>query len=346
MPPTESSTKSIALVLAGGVAKGAFEAGALDVLTTAPVRIKRIVAASSGALNATLLGASIRQGDARAGAARLAELWSQRASWTEFFDFSIGDLIAGRAVSSANRVMGLLREQVHALLTTGKNPISLRFVTAAIEGSEGRIDGRPATTFETILSFEGEDYDTDPARECLFNGALASSAFPALFPPREVTIAGRTIHGVDGGVVANTPIKTAIGDVAGGDDAIGCVVLIAPYPELIDKPPALKGLSLATEILEMLVEERLYRDLRDATEVNRTAALVDGLKSHGFTDEQVAIVRKLALKGKRYVPIVSVRPKEVLEGTPFSGFFDKKIRDRYIAAGHECAQAALGDICG
>ncbi len=47
------------LVLAGAVAKGAFEIGAAQVLAQRPYGITRIAATSSGALNAAILGAGL-----------------------------------------------------------------------------------------------------------------------------------------------------------------------------------------------------------------------------------------------------------------------------------------------
>jgi predicted acylesterase/phospholipase RssA len=47
------------LVLAGAVAKGAFEIGAAQVLARRPRRITRVAATSSGALNAAILGTGL-----------------------------------------------------------------------------------------------------------------------------------------------------------------------------------------------------------------------------------------------------------------------------------------------
>jgi len=39
---------------------------------------------------------------------------------------------------------------------------------------------------------------------------------------------------------------------------------------------------------------------------------------------------------------VQIRPLEELPGSSFSGFFDEALRERYIAAGVERANAVLG----
>jgi NTE family protein len=64
-------TKTIAIVLAGAVARGAFEAGVIRALADADVKIVRIVAASAGALNGTVLASAVRERKVRAGAEAL-----------------------------------------------------------------------------------------------------------------------------------------------------------------------------------------------------------------------------------------------------------------------------------
>ena len=70
---------SDALVLAGGVAKGAFSAGALSVLSDPETKarlgldVSRIVGASSGALNGVFYAAAIRSGNEAFAGQRLAQ---------------------------------------------------------------------------------------------------------------------------------------------------------------------------------------------------------------------------------------------------------------------------------
>src|SRR5215468_7254604 len=58
----------IAVVLAGAVAKGAFEAGAIRALADADVQVLRVIGASSGALNGTVLAASVARRELQDGA--------------------------------------------------------------------------------------------------------------------------------------------------------------------------------------------------------------------------------------------------------------------------------------
>ncbi|HZS35875.1 MAG TPA: patatin-like phospholipase family protein [Polyangia bacterium] len=335
-------TRDVALVLAGGVAKGAFEAGALQVIAGSRANVCRIVASSSGALNATVFGAALRQGDARAGAERLAKLWSERATWSQIFDFSLSDVVALRAISTERRVRELLREEADAQLKGGRNPISLRLLVAVLDGVAGNIGDQPATTYESVMAFEGGDFDTAEGRERIFDAALASSAFPFLFPPFELEVGGRTVHGLDGGVVNNTPVKLALRDENAVDSGLSTVLVVAPYPRVVTEPPAMSGVSLASDLVEILIDERLYRDLREAEGTNQVIRGIDALASQGFTAAQLEQVRALVLEERRrIVDIVAIRPAAKLHGTAFTGFFDADVRSQYLAAGREAATLAL-----
>src|SRR5215475_1777780 len=90
-PRAGQRPKTIALVLAGAVAQGAFEVGAIRALVRTDVRIARIVATSAGALNGTVLASALRRREPIAGGEILAELWRDHASWNEVFHISFRD---------------------------------------------------------------------------------------------------------------------------------------------------------------------------------------------------------------------------------------------------------------
>ena len=64
-----ATVRKTAVILSGGVAKGAFEAGALTVLANKGFDVTQVVGASSGSLNATMYAASVRAGRERDAAA-------------------------------------------------------------------------------------------------------------------------------------------------------------------------------------------------------------------------------------------------------------------------------------
>ena len=91
-------TTKTALILAGAVAKGAFEAGALAVLSqhAAEIPISRIVAASSGALNAAIYATGVRAGRELDVGERLADLWQHDADWHHVLKVSPRALVGRR----------------------------------------------------------------------------------------------------------------------------------------------------------------------------------------------------------------------------------------------------------
>src|SRR4051812_31969664 len=107
-----NQTRTIAVVLAGAVAKGAFEAGVIRALVRADVKIVRIVAASSGALNGTVLASSVRNRDLVRGAEALVALWRDHAEWSEVFHASIRDVLKRDGVSDQKRLLALLRDHI------------------------------------------------------------------------------------------------------------------------------------------------------------------------------------------------------------------------------------------
>lgn len=328
----------IAVVLAGAVAKGAFEAGALQALASRNVQVVRIVAASSGALNGTMLAATVRARDLTGGTTRLVELWRDQAGWTNVFHANFHGIIARQGVSDSSRVLALLRQEIKPV--PDGDDIGLRLLVAPLGGVTGTIGTRPATTYEAMREFTGADFATAASLENVFASALASSAFPLVFSPVEVPDLGPC---VDGGAVNNTPVRWALDGTV--RDRIDAIVVIGTNPEQrVGPPPAnLHGIELASHLAEMLIGERLYRDLHEAEDVNERLANLDALVAQGVLDRAQLdrVLAAIAWDGWRRVRIIQIRPLEELPGNAFSGFFDEALREQYIAAGIARANAVL-----
>jgi NTE family protein len=325
---------NVAVILAGAVAKGAFEAGALDVLGGRNVNIVRIVGASSGALNATVLASGVHAGDVPAATSKLARLWQDEASLTHVFHFNPRDVLSLRGLSDQTKLLQLLERNVEP--RPAGNPIELRIVASPLGGTPSAIGGDSATTYERVFSFDDRDFQSAAALQRVFLAATASASFPGAFAPFDPG-GGGVGPCVDGGLVNNTPIKYAV-----EGSGIETVVVIAPTVQVV--PPGtmvnLTGTNLVGHIADMLINERLYRDMREAE------AVTDGLKKLaqlGLPAGAVESVKAaIGWTGRRALEIVTIRPLDPLPGNAFSGFVSSDVRKQTIALGRERALAALG----
>ncbi len=330
--------RTIAVVLAGAVAKGAFEAGALQVLAESGARVVRIVAASSGALNGVAYATAVRARRERDGAAELAELWRDKATWMDIFHLDWGGLIHRKALSNLERVRGVLKAGVLPAQAADPAEINLRLVLGALDGVAGTIGDHAATTYERMVEFDGPAFDTAAALDRVFTAVLASSSLPFLFAPTLVDGVGPCI---DGGAVNNTPVGYALGDATG--QTLDAVVVICPTVEEVRAPAGdLNGVDYIGHLVEVLINERLYRDLHEAEARNAAIRALDEVTLPAAA--RLAVLRALGWEGVRAVEIVQIRPLEALPGTAFSALRDAGQRDAYIATGAARARAVLGAL--
>ncbi len=179
-------------VLGGGGARGAAQVGVLQALFEAGVEAPvAIVGTSVGALN----GASIAAYPSLAGTMMLREVWLSRQAAAVFQAHPLGVIISGirrdqLSVMPQQNVRRLI-ERAQAL--TGVQTFEQLRVPLAVVATDLNA-GRPA------VFRSGE----------LEQALLASTAIPGVFP--SVRINDR--EHLDGGVVDNTPLNTAVDDGA------------------------------------------------------------------------------------------------------------------------------------
>jgi NTE family protein len=332
-----------AVVVGGAVSKGAFAAGALAHLTlrlrSERTPIHALVGTSSGALNATVVACGVRAGTAVGAAKRLVRLWRDRGGLLDVADLDAASALRLRGASGPDRVLRLLEEACPAPPGRGRGtPVALRIVVAPLAGTGG-----PRTAFEAVARFDGADLDDRVRRAEALRAAAASAAFPFAFEPVEVEGLGPC---VDGGLVDNTPVGEAIA----AHEEVGAVYVISADPADASIPPAraarLGGVALGVRLAEMVVNERLVRDLAEARAVNRWIGVLDRLGSEGRLD---ASARRRIVEGLfpgrdagsfRRVDVVEIRPERALEGGAFGGFFRRGLRRAWLRAGWEAARAA------
>jgi NTE family protein len=186
-----------------------------------------------------------------------------------------------------------------------------------------------------VAEFADQDFDSDQGRDRIFRTALGSAAFPALFTPVDVPGVGLC---VDGGAVNNTPIKHAI---KGGAERI---IVVTPEPMKIPAPEPLGGVNLISQLAELLINERLYRDLHDAGSVNGYLRQLDALALGGVSPDAIQKVKDVF--GWAPLEVVQIRPPELLDGSVFSAFSSAAQMKGYIEAGREAASRVLGTLNG
>jgi NTE family protein len=229
------TTPRRALVLSGGGARGAYEAGVLRFIFEAlparlghAPRIDLVSGTSVGAIHACFVASTMHEGTERG--ARLAEVWESFAL-SDLFGSAVGELLRlpGRLLSTL-RAPSKLREgtppdRLYGLLNSEHLE---RIVREAIPWSrirrnlgEGRLEGacvaatEIATGRSTVFldAQRGPDaaWDHDPSMiaQPVKLGpahALASAAIPMLFPAVRI---GGTYY-ADGGLRVNTPLAPVL----------------------------------------------------------------------------------------------------------------------------------------
>jgi NTE family protein len=227
--------KPTGLVLAGAVARGAYEAGALSVLLPflegRNERPTVLVGTSAGAINAAFL-ASRADLSAETATKDLLELWGG-IKRKNIFDYSLLALPAliwqelglsqhprgildteplkktlSTSIGDWNRIRRNIRDghldALAVVTTASRTGRSVVFVEGGVVGKRGRRrlpdrDDKKGIEYEAPVDGIGVTH------------VLASAAMPILFPPVRIVMAdGTSDWFFDGGLRLNTPIKPAI----------------------------------------------------------------------------------------------------------------------------------------
>jgi predicted acylesterase/phospholipase RssA len=332
-----------ALVLAGGVAKGAFAAGALGVLLgpdgkgAGEVNVVSVVGASSGALNGAFAAAVLHSRSEATEIARLPELWLEDATFGRVFEPTLGGILGLTGASGEDKVLEILRRAIRPA-PRGRE-VELRLVVANLGGSIEMVGGAAATTFESILAFGPETFESEERLERLFHTVTASAAFPGAFMPVRLDIDGRSVQCIDGGAINNTPLRYALEHHAKIRRAFVVTSQLRVPPE---PPENLHGPALLAHLADVLIGERLYRDLRAA--YARNEALRRLAKEVPDPAERARIVKAIGWEEVEPLEIIEIRPEQELAGGMFDGFFQRELREQYVASGEEAARRWLESL--
>jgi hypothetical protein len=258
------------------------------------------------------------------------------------FHTSLSDLIKRDGLSDQKKLLALLSDNVKPIQLDHADPINLRIVVAPLDGTDRQIGKTVATTYEKMLEFDAGDFATQDGLDKVFAAATASAAFPLVFTPVVIPGLGPC---VDGGTVNNTPIGYALEGAIGA--AVDAVVVVATSVEHLQVPSSeVTGLGLIGHLADMLIGERLVRDLEGAEKLNDKLDRLNKLVSDGMlTAAQLDIVREaLGWQGRKNVDVIRIRPEQELDGTAFSGFFKEADRAKLLEAGYARGCDVLGKL--
>jgi NTE family protein len=235
-PSPLAAAAPTALVLSGGGAKGAYEAGVAAVLVEHGVPIRLVAGSSAGALNAAMIA------DGRPD--RLEALWRgltrDRVYSLRARVFFAGLLPGWLTLLTLDRAGSLfdpgpLRELIDASLDLERiraSPVRLLVMTTDLARRESRVfDNRTVS------------------REALMAAAAVPGAFPA------VDVGGALL--VDGGLTGRAPVLEAL---ATGTEVARAVVVMSYAPEERGSPPTTMRRALE-EAFEMGMIHQIRRDV-------------------------------------------------------------------------------------
>ncbi len=317
-----SEHAKVGLVLSGGGARGAYEAGVLHYLfVSGPkelrerVRVDILSGTSIGALHATALGAGLH--DPERQIQRVVDLW-RSLSVEQVLSLQIQDLfslsrwILGRSkqqsVFPAEPIENLLGDmvdwkQLHENLNKGL------FESITVSCTQ-------VPTGKTVVFYETRDgrqreFSRDPhvypvyARLNLKH-AQASAAIPFVFPP--VTIDG--IPYVDGGIRLNTPLSPALrlGSSKLLVVGMGHEKAMMESEEGIEWRRLSSPVFLLAKVVNALMLDRVDYDLIRLDHFNRLLMQGESAFGSSFVDRLNQVLEPLRKSRYRYVPHLAIRP--------------------------------------
>jgi NTE family protein len=315
----------IALVLAGGGARGAYEAGALSTLAPELSAHEQapdiLVGTSIGALNGSFYAARAHQPFEAATAAAL-EMWRE-LSW--------GDAL--RPLASPSELARVLGAAAMFARVPGADPSAL-LDTSPLRGTLERLvsferiennveDGTLtaaavvatsyASTNSVVFHHGGPALESDPTRAIDYAATvlkpehvLASAAIPGAFPAVEI----REPHAAagwygDGGVRLNAPLKPALSLGADRVVVIGLNSSATPAGRT-RRPDMIDGVA---QLLQVVLADQLAEDVATLATVNealkRTRPSASG--------ERSAAAKPGERRRRRKIPYIFVAPCDRLE---------------------------------
>jgi NTE family protein len=287
--------KKRALVLPGGGGRGAYQVGVAKAFQEVGMKFDLIIGTSIGALNGTMI--------AQGNIARLEELWCNLRPW-DIFKLPSAQQMARMFLG---RKLGLLdNSPLEELL---RREADLKKIKAS--SSKVGLVTTDLCCLETRLIMVDDIMSTNELIDIL----MATSAVPIAFPPRQLHGTGLWI---DGGLVRNTPLRTAI------DRGAEEIFMVLLHPETINVCPTNMWQVLA-RCLDIVLDASARKELELAQLNNRLIA--EGA-------EEAA--------GMRSVSIEVIQPNKPVNTTLLE--IDPDRSRRLIQQGYEDAMNHMGRL--
>jgi predicted acylesterase/phospholipase RssA len=314
------------LVLGGGGALGAYQAGALLALAEAGVVPDAFFGCSVGALNAAFLASDpgVRR------AQELANWWSDTRTHAVLAP-SVWSRLVGFATAAVNGAQALFDER----------PLR-RLIAAQVPAHDVGELAVPLTVTTTCLDCGSPVHHT---RGAIGDVLVASCALPGLFPPVRLSDGH---HHVDGGVLCGVPVAAALAVARPEDRVLVLDCALAPVTGRTGQCAALPtALAAAQEacglrpIADMLPYRAPVESHRGALQVVLTAFTIAraeanrGLLAPALTDPRVEVLPHVA----------DAWSAGLLRALP-AGPRDTSRTGELLAAGHAATHAWLTERVG
>jgi NTE family protein len=319
--------RSVALVLSGGGARGAYEVGVMSYLYDELVRLRGghlppfdiVCGTSVGAINGCHLAAHMA--DPVAGVRRLVELWNS-IRFEQVMRFDVGQLLRlPRVLLGGGEASGIFDVQPMVDLITKE--ISWKMVARALRRGFLRalcVSATEVSSGRTTLFIDASLDVPEPTglgarvvvrREIIGpQHALASAAIPLIFPPVRV---GSGLY-CDGGLRQNTPIAPAIRLGAEKVLVVGLTREQRGYN--VDegaegaRPAAPSASFLLGKVLNAFLLDHVAADVELLVRINQILTDVETVGGDGFVDKLNRQALSRGAEAYRKVAVEVVRPSQ------------------------------------
>ncbi|OSP56627.1 patatin-like phospholipase family protein [Pseudoruegeria sp. SK021] len=300
-PSSASPAEKIVLVLQGGGALGAYQAGAYEALSLAGTEPGWVAGISIGAINAAIICGNPRERRV----ARLREFWEQVSSNLTFAPLFTGKAARNLFTEAASMsvmlsgVPGFFAPHPSPLPFLPFSPFPVRsyYDTAPLVGTLESLvdfdylnDAGPRISVGAVEVESGNFAYFDSRRDRIEPAhIMASGALPPGFPP--VAIDGREYW--DGGLVSNTPLAYIMTNT---DQSPMCIFQVDLFSATGTRPETLDDVTQRTKDIQFSSRTRLTTDLYSQLFELRRAAdrLADKLPLELRDDPDLAQLRNAA----------------------------------------------------